>query len=296
MSITRNNHYVPQWYQEGFFEAGRSTLAYVDMTPDQTVLPDGRVITQRGAWDETPTSMAFRQKDLYSTFFGTSVNDEIERRLFGDIDTRGSKAVRAFAGTDEREWHQHFQTFFEFLDIQKIRTPKGLDWLKAQYPALSQNELMFEMRGIRMLHCTIWVGGVREIVSAEDADVKFIVSDHPVTIYNHAVPPTTGACAYPLDPGIALRGSHNIPAEPRLLFDPHELGIRKGPEHQSAGKKNFRAKLSTIHDPHRRVYTHPKAHRAGSRANQFHHQEARSPIYRCRQEGVAVSGKDHLTV
>jgi hypothetical protein len=51
---------------------------------------------------------------LYSTFFGTSVNDEIERRLFGDIDTRGSKAVRAFAGTDVREWHQHFQTFFEF--------------------------------------------------------------------------------------------------------------------------------------------------------------------------------------
>jgi hypothetical protein len=40
-----------------------------------------------------------------------------------------------------------------------------LDWLKAQYPALSQNELMFEMQGIRMLHCTIWVGGVREIVA-----------------------------------------------------------------------------------------------------------------------------------
>ncbi|MGO9769730.1 MAG: DUF4238 domain-containing protein, partial [Roseiarcus sp.] len=191
-------------------EPGRSSLTYVDMTPDRKVLPDGRVITQRGAWDETPTSMAFRQKDLYSTFFGTSVDDEIERRLFGDIDGRGSKAVRAFIGTDEREWHQHFQTFFEFLDIQKIRTPKGLDWLKAQYPALSQNELMFEMQGIRMLHCTIWVGGVREIVSAEDSDVKFITSDHPVTIYNHAVPPTDGACAYPLDPGIALRGSQTI--------------------------------------------------------------------------------------
>jgi Protein of unknown function (DUF4238) len=210
MSITRNNHYVPQWYQEGFFEPGHSSLAYVDLTPDRKVLPDGRVIVQRAAWDETPTSMAFRQKDLYSTFFGTSVNDEIERRLFGDIDRRGSKAVRAFAGSDEREWHEHFQTLFEFLDIQKIRTPKGLDWLKAQYPALSQNELMFEMQGIRMLHCTIWVGGVREIVSAEDADVKFIISDHPVTIYNHAVPPTEETCAYPLDPGIALRASQTI--------------------------------------------------------------------------------------
>jgi hypothetical protein len=210
MSVTRNNHYVPQWYQEGFFEPGRSSLAYVDMMPERKVLPDGRVITQRGAWDETPTSMAFRQKDLYSTFFGTSVNDEIERRLFGDIDTKGSQAVRAFIGTEMREWHEHFQDFFDFLDTQKIRTPKGLDWLKAQYPTLSQNELMFEMQGIRMLHCTIWVGGVREIVSAEDSDVKFITSDHPVTIYNHAVPPADKACAYPLDPGIALRGSQTI--------------------------------------------------------------------------------------
>ena len=210
MSVTRNNHYVPRWYQEGFFEPGRSSLAYVDMTPDRQVLADGRVISQRGAWDDTPTSLAFRQKDLYSTFFGTSVNDEIERRLFGDVDTRGSQAVRAFIGTDMREWHDHFQDFFEFLDIQKIRTPKGLDWLKSQYPALTQNELMFEMQGIRMLHCAIWVGSVREIVSAKDSDVKFITSDHPVTIYNHAVPPTDGACAYPLDPGIALRGSQTL--------------------------------------------------------------------------------------
>ena len=195
MSVTRNNHYVPQWYQEGFFEPGRSSLAYVDMTPDRGVLPDGRVIVQNSVWDDTPPTRAFRQKDLYSTFFGTSVNDEIERRLFGDIDGRGSNAVRAFIGGDASEWHEHFQTFFEFLDIQKIRTPKGLDWLRAQYPALSQNELMFEMQGIRMLHCTIWAGGVREVVSAEDFDVKFITSDHPVTIYNHAVPPTDPACA-----------------------------------------------------------------------------------------------------
>ena len=83
MSKTRNNHYVPQWYQEGFFEPGRSSLAYLDMTPDRKVLPDGRVIVQNSSWDDTPTSMAFRQKDLYSTFFGTSVNDEIERHLFG---------------------------------------------------------------------------------------------------------------------------------------------------------------------------------------------------------------------
>ena len=251
MSVTRNNHYVPQWYQEGFFEPGRSSLAYVDMAPDQKVLPDGRVIVQNSAWDDTSTSRAFRQKDLYSTFFGTSVNDEIERRLFGDIDGRGSKAVRAFIGTDVSEWHEHFQTFFEFLDIQKIRTPKGLDWLKAQYPALSQNELMFEMQGIRMLHCTIWAGGVREIVSAEDSAVKFITSDHPVTIYNHAVPPTDATCAYPGDPGIALRGSQTIYPMDRnhcLIFTNLEYakdpGI--GPLEKRTFARNYRQSLTRI--------------------------------------------------
>jgi hypothetical protein len=68
------------------------------MKPDQKVLPDGRVITQNAAWNNTPTSRAFFQHDLYSTFFGTSVNDEIERHLFGDIDGRSSMAVRAFLG------------------------------------------------------------------------------------------------------------------------------------------------------------------------------------------------------
>lgn len=240
MSVTRNNHYVPQWYQEGFFEPGRKSLAYVDMTPDKKVLPDGRVITQNGAWNDTPTSRAFFQKDLYSTFFGTSVNDEIERRLFGDVDTRGSQAVRAFIGTDMREWHDNFQGLFEFLDIQKIRTPKGLDWLKAQYPALTQNELMFEMQGIRTLHCTIWVGSVREIVSAEDCDVKFITSDHPVTIYNHALPPADGACAYPLDPGIALRGSQTLyPMDRNHCLILTNLEYAKDPSTNPLQKRTF---------------------------------------------------------
>jgi hypothetical protein len=209
MSKTRNNHYVPQWYQAGFFEIGRNKLAYLDMKPRQTVLDGGRVITERALFD-APTSRAFRETDLYSTFFGTSVNDEIERHLYGNIDAKGSKAIRAFARPDVSEWHHHFQTLFAYIDIQKIRTPKGLDWLKAQYPTLTQNELMFEMQGIRMMHCTIWSEGVREIVSAEDADVKFIVSDHPVTIYNHATPPDIQASAYPNDPTIASKASQTI--------------------------------------------------------------------------------------
>lgn len=209
MTKTRNNHYVPRWYQEGFFEPGRNTYFYLDMLPPQHRRSNGQIVFEKSKF-ESPSSRAFQQRDLYSTFFGTSVNDEIERKLFGDVDTRGAPAIRAFVGDDVNAWHRHFTTFFEYLDIQKIRTPKGLDWLRGQYPRLTQNDLMMEMQGIRMMHCTIWTEGVREIVSAQDADVKFIVSDHPVTIYNYAMPPDAKYNSYPNDPSIALKASHTI--------------------------------------------------------------------------------------
>lgn len=82
MTKTRDNHYVPQWYQRGFIEPGRSALAYVDLQPDQHMLPDGRILPGRALFT-SPTSRCFVQTDLYSTFFGTAVNDEIERRLTG---------------------------------------------------------------------------------------------------------------------------------------------------------------------------------------------------------------------
>src|SRR4051812_20294954 len=117
MAPTRDNHYVPRWYQEGFFLPGRATLAYLDMRPTQHALPDGRIIPGKTLVN-SPSKRAFFQTDLYSTFFGASINDEIERRLFGDIDTRGSRAVRAFMEADVGEWHHHFHAFFEYIDVQ----------------------------------------------------------------------------------------------------------------------------------------------------------------------------------
>lgn len=209
MSFTRDNHYVPIWYQRGFLEPGAGQLAYRDLQPQEHHLPDGSRRLGRSRFKSSP-KQCFVQRDLYTTFFGASVNDEIEKRLFGAIDTDGAPAIKAFIGEDVREWHHHFQTLFRFIDIQKLRTPKGLDWLKSRYPKLSQNELMMEMQGIQAMHCTIWSEGVREIVSAAGSDVKFIISDHPVTVYNHAIPPEAEGCRYPLDPSITLKASQTI--------------------------------------------------------------------------------------
>lgn len=239
MAKTRNNHYVPEWYQKDFWEPGKTTLAYRDLMPKRFTRSDGST-GYKCALYNAPPARAFVQKDLYSTFFGTLVNDEIERKLFGDIDTRGAKAVRAYADGDQVECHQNFESLFEYIDIQKLRTPKGLAWLKAQYPSLTQNELMMEMQAIRMMHCTIWMEGVREIVSAEKSEVKFIISDHPVTVFNPAVVPSSQTCNFPSDPGIELKGTQTIfPLNRDHCLILTNLEFAKDPKSNPVQKRTF---------------------------------------------------------
>lgn len=177
--------------------------------PDLFTRSDGST-GNKPALHNSPPARAFFQDDLYSTFFGTEVNDEIERKLFGDIDTFGSIAVKAFVAGDPGECHQNFENLFKYIDVQKIRTPKGLAWLRAQYPNLTQNQLMMEMQAVRYMNCTIWTEGVREIVSAADSEIKFIISDHPVTTFNLAIPPGSTATLFPNAPGIELKGTQTI--------------------------------------------------------------------------------------
>lgn len=206
---TRNNHYVPQWYQRGFLAPGQSRLFHLNLNPDRATLPDGRQVTHR-ALQEKATKQCFVEYDLYTTHFGQIINDDVEKYLFGAIDDQGARAVRAFALGNHADVHAAFQDFFEHMAAQKLRTPKGLDWIRSCYGSLSQVDLMVEMQALRLMHCTMWVEGVREIVSAQDSDVKFILTDHPVTVYNAAVDPMSEQCAYPQDPLVAALGSQTV--------------------------------------------------------------------------------------
>jgi hypothetical protein len=179
------------------------------LVPDRKTLPDGRQVP-RTALHEWGTRNCFVEYDLYTTHFGPIVNDEVEKYLFGAIDDQGAKAVRAFALGNHADVHESFQNFFEHMAAQKLRTPKGLDWIRSCYGTLGQVELMVEMQALRLMHCTMWVEGVREIVSAHDSGVKFILTDHPVTVYNAAVDPTSEQCAYPQDPLVAAVGSQTV--------------------------------------------------------------------------------------
>lgn len=207
MSKTRDNHFVAQWYQKGFMHERDSQLCYI--TRRDIDLKNGEAKTIYSKRWHAPAQQLYKI-DLYSTFLGEEVNDDIEQKLFGSIDDNGSKAVRAFLTDDQSQWHHNFQSLFIYIDAQKLRTPKGLDWIKSKYPKLSQPQLMMEMQSLRTMHCTLWAEGVRELVSAEDSEVKFIISDHPVTIYNYACPPGTELCEPPNDPDISLKGSQTI--------------------------------------------------------------------------------------
>ncbi len=207
--ITRDNHYVPEWHQRGFVAPGERKLHYLDMNPDPIHLSDGRIKHHRSLFQCYP-SQCFYQTDLYSTFFGPYINDEVEKMLFGEIDRRGAPAIRAFIAEDQTGWHRHFIDLFLYLDAQKIRTPKGLAWLRARYPRLEQNDLMIEMQGVQTINCTIWTECVREVVLARDAAVKFILTDHPVTIYNKACPPDHALCRHPSDPSITYKASQTL--------------------------------------------------------------------------------------
>jgi hypothetical protein len=143
---TRRNHYVPVWYQKGFL-GGQSRLHYLTRTPDQPGPPP--------QLQKQSPRQCFWSDDLYTTLFFGLPNDEIERFLFGAIDNDGAVAVRSVASGDPRAIHDSFQGFFSYIDAQKLRTPKGPDWIRARYPKLNQVELMVEMQ------VTCWTSSVQ---------------------------------------------------------------------------------------------------------------------------------------
>jgi hypothetical protein len=66
------------------------------------------------------------------------------------------------------------------------------------------------MTELRSLYSSIWAECVWQLADASDSETKFIVSDHPVTVYNRACGPRHQWCRGANDPDIRFHGSHTL--------------------------------------------------------------------------------------
>jgi hypothetical protein len=211
MTDFRNNHYVPRWYQERFLprDGRERKFYYLDMKPDR-VKSGGRPHT-RAALLRWGPARCFRQRDLYTTRFGNWQSTDIERYFFGRTDTNGRAAVEYVANFNHLSVDREaFRNLIIYMSVQKLRTPKGLKQLGELVRLDNKNQVLREMQQLRQIFCATWSECVWSIVDASQSAVKFIVSDHPVTVYNPGCFPGSPHCRDNRDPDIRLTGTHTL--------------------------------------------------------------------------------------
>ncbi len=101
-----------------------------------------------------------------------------------------------------------FHVLPQYMDAQRFRTPRGLDFLKSVVNAYDANETLLAMRQLYRFHTTMWSEGVWEIVRALQSPTKFIVTDEPVTFFNRRAFPSE--LAYPKDVGLEKIGTRTL--------------------------------------------------------------------------------------
>jgi len=179
---SREHHYVPEWYQKRFAFPGEHRLFHLDLLP-KLFTKDGAQFTLDGVSFRSPR-LCFKRRDLYTLKLGSWTTDQIERQFFGEVDTRGRKAVNYFAdynGISELAWDAA-RDIVPYMDAQKFRTPKGLDLIKKRAGNVDHNVTLVQMQS-KFEFSTVWMEGTWEIVRATKSPTKFIVTDDPVAFY-----------------------------------------------------------------------------------------------------------------
>jgi hypothetical protein len=162
VSLSTQNHYVPQWYQRRFHsnDVDEHKVYYLDLKPDKVKRQNGGYY-YRNAIRYLGIKKCFKQEHLYTLFFKGYPTDVIEKRFFGLIDDRGAKAVEFFSNYVLNSQSERFLSdLLRFMDAQKLRTPKGLDYLKAVSGKQTSQAVLAVMRSLWQMHVTIWMEGV----------------------------------------------------------------------------------------------------------------------------------------
>ena len=203
MSKYRVNHYVPIWYQDRFLpaSAGERKFHYLDMKPE-TIVSNGRVHKRNAILRWGPRN-CFCEHDLYTTRLGSWISTEIEESFFGPLDASARESLDYFAAfTHPSAESNHFRRLMLYMSIQKLRTPKGLQFLSAYTRQTDKNQTLMRLQQLQQLFCAIWTECVWSIADASESEVKFLLSDHPVTVYNQGCFPNSQWCKGFNDPAI----------------------------------------------------------------------------------------------
>jgi hypothetical protein len=204
----KHNHYVPEWYQKRFMLPGQGTYWYLDLKPEQ-MERNGHKFTRRALLPWGPVS-CFAEHDLYTTKWGAEEKVDIERFFFGRVDTEGKSAVEFFSDFqfDDPRQGPAFQGLMNYMSVQKLRTPKGLGWLSNLPEGKEPNLRLLLLQKIQNIYCATWAECVWLIADAAKSPTKFIISDHPVTVYNRACFPGSEWCRGFNDPDIRMVATH----------------------------------------------------------------------------------------
>lgn len=208
----RKNHYVPVWHQRRFLPQGQQDkeLFYLDLKPPTVTDSCGR-LHGKNALRRLGFKHCFFEKDLYTPRFGSQESTEIEQLFFATIDSKGRDAVEYFTSFAHPSINgDAFQNMVMYMSTQKLRTPKGLGWLSSRVGATDRNAILRYMVQLRQFHCAIWTECTWLIADASQSETKFIISDHPVTVYNRRCGPRSMWCREYEDPDIGFHATHTI--------------------------------------------------------------------------------------
>jgi hypothetical protein len=203
----KHNHYVPEWYQKRFM-LGKGKYWYLDLKPEQKVR-DGHCYTRQELLQWGPAS-CFAERDLYTVRWGAQVNVDIEKFFFGRVDSEGKSAVEFYSDFrfDDPRQETAYHGLMNYMSVQKLRTPKGLGWLSGLSAGRDRNMRLLLLQRIQNMYCAIWTECVWLIADATKSATKFIISDHPVTVYNRGCFPGSAHCKGFNDPDIRMVATH----------------------------------------------------------------------------------------
>ncbi|MCG7852852.1 MAG: DUF4238 domain-containing protein [Methanosarcinaceae archaeon] len=207
----RKNHYVPKWYQYLFLpdDIREKKFFYLDLTPDTII--NGKTRYKRKALLRRGPPTCFYEQDLYITKFGERESTEIEEKFFGKVDNFARASVEYWSNFKHPSYDEEsFRNLLLYMSTQKLRTPKGLKDFANLVKLSDKNAVLIKLQELQQLFCALWTECIWSIVDASQSETKFIISDHPVTVYNQGCFPRSKWCIGANDPGIWLNGTQTI--------------------------------------------------------------------------------------